>query len=68
MSHASNSCCSLVSTKKDSASYVLFYSILENKYLRMERCGDFVEMRLDQRLEVRNDEIASVCSKFAQGS
>ena len=34
----------------------------------MERCGDFVEMRLDQRLEIRNDEIASVCSKFAQGS
>ena len=34
----------------------------------MERCGDFIDMRMDQRMEVRNDELASVCSKFAQGN
>ena len=39
----------------------------EEKYLKMEDCGDFSDMRLDQRFEVRNDEIASICSKFSQG-
>ena len=39
----------------------------ENKYLKMQDCGDFNDLRMDQRFEVRNDELASICSKFAAG-
>ncbi|XP_065060118.1 uncharacterized protein LOC135687479 [Rhopilema esculentum] len=45
---------------------LLFSFIPKEKYLKMEYCGDFSDMRLDQRFEVSNDEIASICSKFSQ--
>eukprot|EP00112_Aurelia_sp_Birch-Aquarium-sp1_P010422 Seg2224.1 transcript_id=Seg2224.1/GoldUCD/mRNA.D3Y31 product=Fucolectin-1 protein_id=Seg2224.1/GoldUCD/D3Y31 len=41
------------------------FAIEENKYLKMQECGDFDDLRMDQRFEVRNDELASICSKFA---
>lgn len=46
---------------------ILFFNFTENKYLKMQECGDFDDLRMDQRFEVRNDELASICSKFAPG-
>ena len=39
-----------------------------NKYLKVEACGTFDDMRLEQRFEVMNEELSSVCSKFAHGN
>ena len=33
----------------------------------MQDCADFGSLRMDQRFEIMNEELASVCSKFAHG-
>ena len=38
-----------------------------NKYLKVEACGIFDDARMEQRFEVMNDELSSVCAKFAHG-
>ena len=37
------------------------------KYLKIEPCGTFEDTRLEQRFEVMNEELSSVCAKFAHG-
>ena len=33
----------------------------------MQDCADFGSLRMDQRFEIMNEELASVCSKFSHG-
>lgn len=40
---------------------------LENNKLSMQECADFYDSQLEQRFAVLNEELHSVCSKFATG-
>eukprot|EP00795_Rhopilema_esculentum_P012584 gene12584-3284_t len=42
-----------------------FSFIPTNKHMKMEPCGIFDDMRIEQRFQVMNEELASVCSKFS---
>ena len=35
-------------------------------YVKLDKCGYFDQARLDQRFEVVDEEIVSICSKFAR--
>ena len=39
---------------------------LGSPYVSLEKCTNFDEARLDQRFEIMDESVASICSKFAR--
>lgn len=44
----------------------LFFLLTADPHVRLDKCTYFDQARLDQRFEVVDEEIVSVCSKFAR--
>jgi len=43
-----------------------YFMIVDNS-LKMQPCADFFDMKMEQRFAVMNEELNSVCSKYAVG-
>ena len=44
----------------------LYFLLSADPYVRLDKCTYFDQARLDQRFEVVDEEIVSICSKFAK--
>nr|XP_058970077.1 uncharacterized protein LOC131796502 [Pocillopora verrucosa] len=46
--------------------HLLYTFLPRNPYVSLEKCTNFDEARLDQRFEIMDESVASICSKFAR--
>ena len=44
----------------------LSFRPVADPYVHLDKCTNFDEARLDQRFEIMDESVASICSKFAR--